>query len=118
MKKVILASVLAAAATVAIDAQAAITAVCTGGAAASADVASGSTNFVKVGFKARCSNNIHLMGDDNGTYYRVGAASVKGKFAYFGSTMGGAISPAGTSCAATGCVAADASNAVTNAASS
>lgn len=118
MKKVILASVLAAAATVAVDAQAAVSSICSGGAAASANVASGSTSFVKVGFNARCSNNIHLMGDDNGTYYRVGAASVKGKFAYFGSTMGGAISPAGTACASTGCVANDASSAVTNAASS
>jgi len=118
MKKVILASVLAAAAAVSVDAQAAASAICTGGAAGQITIASAASSFIKVGFTARCSNNIYSAGDDGGTYYRVGAASAKGKFAYSGSTMGGAITPGGTSCAATGCTASDAANAVTNAASS
>ncbi len=106
MKKIILGSVLAVAAVASMNAQAAATAVCTGGAAQSASIASG-TNFVKNQFNARCSNNVMLVGEDLQTIYQAGGASVKGKSSFGGSTAGGGVT--GAPCtSATGCVSADA----------
>ena len=115
MKKVILASVVAVAA---INANAASVSYCAGGTAMSFSVAAGTgTEFVRSQFTGRCSANVHLVGDDNASYYRVGSASGKGKQSFGGSTIGGGIT--GTNCASTtGCAASDASNAATNAASS
>ncbi|MCK6404931.1 MAG: hypothetical protein L6Q60_02830 [Rhodocyclaceae bacterium] len=106
MKKIILGSVLAVAAATSMNAQAAATAICTGGAAQSASVASG-TNFIKNQFNARCSNNIMLVGEDLQNVYQAGGASTKGKSRFGASTAGGGIT--GVPCAsATGCISADA----------
>lgn len=122
MKKVILASVAVAALAsgVSSQVQAAAESFCAGGAAGSSSVtaASGTDKFVKVPFSPKCSANTHVFGDDNNTYYRVGAASAKGKFPFYGSTMGGGVVASTTACASTGCVANDASSAVTQGASS
>ncbi len=117
MKKIILATVLVAAA--AGSAHATTASICAGvpsnAQTVSAD-STGATTFVRVAFTPKCSNNVHLIGDDNTTYYRVGAASIKGKNAFGGSSTGGAVQPSGT-CAATGCTSADAASAATNASS-
>lgn len=124
MKKVILASVTVAALTVGMSqqAQAAASSFCAGGAAGASLVpaVSATDAFVRVPFTPKCSANTHVFGEDSGTYYRVGAASAKGKYPYAGSTMGGGVTaaPAANTCATTGCVASDASGAVTLAASS
>jgi hypothetical protein len=117
MKKVILASV-AVIATVAVNtahATAAAASFCGGGTAgASAVTASSATdNFVRVPFSPKCSANTHVYGEDNNTYYRVGAASAKGKFPFYGSTVGGGVVASTTSCAATGCIGTDATGALT-----
>jgi hypothetical protein len=117
MKKVILASVAVVAVMSAGSANAASSAFCSGGSAMSFSIAtpaSTATDFVKTSFNARCSSNVHLVGDDQGLYYRVGATSIKGKQAFGGSTMGGGVT--GTNCAGTACTATDASAAATNAA--
>ena len=116
MKKVILSSVLAAAAIGSVSpANATSTAqqFCSGisGTGATADNSSSATSFVKVAFAPKCSANVFLYGSDSDTYYRVASASAKGKTSFAGSTMGGGIAAAGT-CAATGCTAADATSAL------
>ncbi|MRR49769.1 MAG: hypothetical protein EG825_02465 [Rhodocyclaceae bacterium] len=113
MKKVILASVLATVAVGAANAAVDVTA-CTSGTAAA--VNSSATGFVKVQFTPKCSANTVVFGEDNGTYYRVGSYSVKGKNAFGGSTMGGGVSA--TLCAGTSCAASDATTALSAAASS
>lgn len=110
MKKVILASIAVAATVATGMAQAAAdTTFCTGAAAGSSTVSasSGTDKFVKVQFSPKCSANTHVVAEDSNTYYRVGAASGKGKFPFYGSTVGGGVVASTTSCAATGCVAAD-----------
>lgn len=105
MKKVILGSVLAVAAAASMDAMAVT--LCTGGNAGSAAVSvQGSTYFIKSGFTARCSANVALAYDEGTTYMRVGAASIKGKNMFGGTSVGGAVS--GTACATSGCVSGDA----------
>ncbi len=110
MKKVILGAVLAAAAVSSMNAQAAATAICGGGNAAQATVQPGTGSaggFVKTLFTARCSNNVHLVGEDATTYYQSGATSIKGKNAFGASSAGGGVT--GSGCAsATGCVSNDA----------
>lgn len=115
MKKVILASVLAAAAVGSANAAVDVT-VCTGNAGNGSAVASGATLFVKVGFTPKCSANVYLFGEDNGIYYRVGSTSVKGKNAFGGSSNGGGI--AARVCGATPCAVSDATTALSAAASS
>lgn len=116
MKKVILASVLAVAA---MSAQAAAVSqtFCAGGAAGSGAAANVNTatdaNFVKSTFTPKCSANTHVVGRDDGSYYRVGSGSTKGKTAFAGGTGGGAVVAAGT-CASTGCVLSDATTAMTS----
>jgi len=116
MKKVILSSVLAAAAIGSVSvANAASTAqsFCSGvsGSGAAADASSSATSFVKVTFNPKCSANVFLYGSDSDAYYRVGSSSAKGKTRFAGSTMGGGIAAAGT-CAATGCSISDATTAL------
>lgn len=117
MKKVILASVLAAAA---MSAQAAdVTQVfCSGGTAGSGTAANVNTatdaNFVKSAFTPKCSANTHVTGDDGASWYRVGSASVKGKTRYAGGSAGGAVVAAGACSTPTACAAADASAAMTS----
>jgi hypothetical protein len=124
MKKIILASVLAVAAVSSAHATGAASALCAGvPTAASAVTADGSTatqitSFVRVGFTPRCSNNVHLVGDDEQIYYRVGAASVKGKNAFGGSSVGGAVQPFASCPSTAGCVSGDAVSAANAALSS
>lgn len=121
MKKVILASVMAVAAISSMSgvAHATTQQICAG-AAGNGSVPSNATDgtlFVRAAFSPKCSNNVLLYGDDMVTYYRTGAASTKGNQSFAGSTNGGSIVSVGT-CASTGCVAGDASAAVTAGASS
>lgn len=115
MKKVILASVLAAGAIASFQANAASTAVCTGagaGSQANAVGAGAATDFVKNAFTAKCSSNVHLVGESTtATYLRVGSGSVKGGRSFMGSTAGGSV--ASSAACATGCAATDASAAAT-----
>lgn len=116
MKKVILGTVLAAAAAASMNVQAASASVCSGGNAASASVAGG-TGFVKTQFNARCSNNVYLVGSDETTYYLAGAISIKGKNRFGASSAGGGVT--GSGCAsATGCTASDASGVLSTLATS
>ena len=90
MKKIILTAVTVAAAAASINAQAATTAVCSGGGAAQTvtSIASAATSILKTAFTPKCSANVILQYEDATTYMRVGSASVKGKNAFGGSTMG------------------------------
>lgn len=120
MKKIILASVLAVSA---VGANAAVSAICAGNPAqvsavtADPSSATAATTFVRVGFTPKCSNNVHLVGDDGTIYYRVGAASIKGKNSFGGSSTGGAVQPFASCAGSSGCVSADAASAATNASS-
>jgi hypothetical protein len=116
MKKIILGSVLAVAAIS--SANAAATAICSGIPSSAQPVTTDASSFVRTQFTPKCSNNVHLVGDDNQAYFRVGAASTKGKNAFGGSSVGGAVQPYTTCASATGCSATEASAAATNAASS
>lgn len=108
MKKVILGAVLATAAVASMDAMAVT--VCSGGSGTSAAVSvQGGTYFIKAGFTARCSNNVALAYDEDQTYMRVGAVSLKGRNRFGGSSVGGAVT--GVPCATSGCVAGDATTA-------
>jgi hypothetical protein len=116
MKKVILASVLAAAAmsaSMSVQAASSSQVFCSGtaGSGAAATITA-STNFVKSVFTPKCSANTHVTGVDGDSYYAVGAGSVKGKTRYAGGSGGGAVVAAGSCSAATGCVASDASTAM------
>ena len=118
MKKVILASVVTVTAVSAMNnAAAVVVSACSGGAAAGYSwtvVTATDQNFVNQPFNGRCSANVFLVGDDNGAYFRVGAASAKGKSVFVGSSMGGGVTPLTTVCSATGCVSADVSSGVTH----
>lgn len=116
MKNIILGTVLAVAAVGPVSA--AISAICSGIPSNAIAVTSDATSFVRTQFTPKCSNNVHLMGDDGQAYYRVGAASSKGKNAFGGSSVGGAVQPYTQCTAATGCGAAEASSAANAAASS
>lgn len=108
MKKVILCSVLAAAAISSMNAQAASSSFCSGGAATNGVAASAGTSFIKQAFTPKCSTNVYLVGDEvSVTSFAVGAASAKGKTFFGGSSEGGAVQSYGT-CAATGCTLANA----------
>ena len=94
MKNVVMGSVLAIAAVTSLSANAAT--VCTGGSAKDGAVFSAGTNFVKVGFTPKCSANVFLDGTEtSATLFKVGAASVKGKMYFGGSTAGGAVGAMG-----------------------
>lgn len=114
MKKVILASVLAVAATSVYSA--ASQTYCSGGTAVSGNTAAVSTtsgqDFIKSSFTPKCSANTFVSGQDGGSYYRVGSGSAKGKTRFAGTSVGGAVVAAGACASATACVASDASNAM------
>lgn len=114
MKKVILGSVVAAAAVMSMDAGAATA--CTGGSANTVSIAA-TSNFIKTGFAARCSNNSVVTYDDQPTYIKVGGTSVKGKNAFGASSAGGGVTGVGCT-SATGCVSGDAQAAMSAAPSS
>ena len=92
MKNVIMGSVLAVAAVTSLSANAATASVCTGAAAANGQAVPPGTNFVKVGFTPKCSSNVILTYEDtSATVFKVGAASLKGKTVFAGSSLGGAV---------------------------
>ena len=105
MKKSILGTVFVLACALSTSASAA--ALCSGGAATSVDLPTGS--FVKVPrAKVKCSANVFLDGvDSSNTVYAVGAASAKGKKYFTGNTAGGAVRAVGD-CAGATCAASDA----------
>lgn len=98
MKKIVLASVLAAAAISSMNAANAATAgqVCSGPTTASNGsftVDTSATNeFVKVAFTPKCSANVIMQYSSNATSLGVVAASGKGKTLFGGGTNGGGVS--------------------------
>ena len=118
MKNIIMGSVLAIAAVTSLSANAAVS-ICTGAGAATngATVTASATSFVKQTFIPKCSANVFLTGDDaSATLYKVGAASLKGRFTFGGSSAGGAVSSAGLACATAGACAQSDANAAAAAA--
>jgi hypothetical protein len=121
MKKVILASVLAATAvsmTNNANAAAVTGTICNAATAAGngTGVAIGTgtdNNFVKTAFTPKCSANTFVVGEDGGTYFRTGSASQKGKNRFAGSSAGGGVAAAG-SCSGTACAASDATTAMSS----
>ena len=99
MKNVIMGSVLAVAAVTSLSVNAAPVAVCSGIAAGDGKSfvgATGSTNFVKQSFTPKCSANVFMDGEEtSATVFRAGAASLKGKQRFGGSTVGGAVANMG-----------------------
>ena len=123
MKKIILSSVVAAAAAVSVSApvQAAAntTAICAASTTATSSTATiALTGFIKTVFTPKCSANVYLTGDDQTSYYGAGAASLKGKNVFQGSTAGGGVRASTTCASATGCTATEADTAATTAPSS
>ena len=118
MKKVILNSVMAAAKLASLTAGAATgtATICTGNstAGAGAAVTTATDTFVKVSFTPKCSANVYMTDNDQGTYYGAGSASTKGKQSFRGSTAGGSITK-DADCAATGCTSSNAATAAGNA---
>lgn len=118
MKKVILASVLAVVAMSANSASATAAYCAALSASGSGTPATLNTatdqNFVKSAFTPKCSANTHVTGEDAGSYFRVGSGSTRGKTAYAGTSVGGAVVAAGACGAATGCAVSDATTAMTN----
>ena len=110
MKKIILASVLAASAATAVssaNAAAVSGAACpalavAGSGTAVATNAATDANFVKTGFTPKCSANTHVTYEDGGSFFRVGSGSTKGKTKFGGSSAGGGVVSAGTCASATG----------------
>lgn len=119
MKKVILATVLAASAvSMTTNANAAVVTgtICNAANAAGSGtgVATGSAtdnNFVKTAFTPKCSANTIVVGEDGGTYFRTGSASSKGKNRFAGSSAGGGVAASG-SCGGTACAISDATTAM------
>ncbi len=112
MKKIILASVVAAGAIASGHANA--TAICTGVSPAAAATANpgivSGTDFARTAFTPKCSANVFLKADNGVTYFRVGSASAKGSRSFMGSSAGGSVTSSVT-CVA--CTAADAAAAAT-----
>ncbi|EXI74303.1 MAG: hypothetical protein AW07_01845 [Candidatus Accumulibacter sp. SK-11] len=103
MKNIILGSVLAVAAVTSLSAHAVAQSICSGTAAGNGAQVNAGTNFVKVDFIPKCSANVLLQGNDlSSTVYLVGAASVKGKNTFKGSSVGGSVG-VHTACSASPC---------------
>jgi FlaG/FlaF family flagellin (archaellin) len=93
MKKIILASVVAVSAVSSMSgamaaSSATASAVCAGSAGSGTQVTADTATFVKTAFSPKCSANVHLAGQDGGTYYRVGSTNTKGGRAWMGSSAG------------------------------
>lgn len=96
MKNVIMGSVLAVAAVTSLSANAAVVDVCTGGVAKDGTKFTSASTFVKIEFTPKCSANVLLAGDESSsTLFKVGAASLKGKNMFAGSTAGGSVGNVG-----------------------
>ena len=87
-RKAIYASVVGTVVVMSGAAQAA--AIC-GGTAGNGSAISGSTDFIKVTFTPKCSNNVLLDGIDSAAAYFVKSASTKGKTVYGGATNAGTV---------------------------
>ncbi len=122
MKKIVLGSVLAMSALASLQAQAQVVTACSAANVASNGAsfsAGGSTSFIKVGFRPKCSANVWLLGQTlNALTFRVGSASAKGKSSFGGSSFGGSVARFSDCAANAPCGAAAASSALVNAASS
>lgn len=118
MKKIILGSVLAVALTQTSHATTQTVCAAPSAAANGASVTADTTTFVKTAFTPKCSANVHLIGDDQGTYYGAGSVSSKGKNSFVGSTAGGGVKASVSCAAATGCTSAEAATAAAAAPSS
>ncbi len=93
----------------------------TAAAASTASITASGTTFVKQDItagKVKCSANVHLVGNDGGSYFGVGAVSAKGKSIFQGSSAGGSVSSSGNCTTAGACTATEAATAATNAPSS
>ncbi len=109
MKKVILASVLATVAVASINANAATSGtVCAAptsagnGISFAAPATTVTDEMVVNGFQAKCSANVHLVYDQQKSYFRVGAVSSAGSRSFRGSTAGGSVTSNAT-CSGTSC---------------
>jgi len=122
MKKIVLGSVLAMSALASLQAQAQAVTFCSAANVAGngASVSGGgSTSFIKVGFRPKCSANVWLLGQTlNALTFRVGSASSKGKSSYNGSSFGGSVARYSDCPVAAPCGANAASDALIHAASS
>lgn len=114
MKKIILGSVLAAAA-ISSQAGTVTQTICSGGATATNGQTVAAGGFVKTAFTPKCSANVFLAADDMTSYYGAGASSGKGKNVFQGSTAGGGVRASTTCASATGCTSAEAMTAATTA---
>lgn len=115
MKKIILASVFAAASLFSLSASA--VAICAGASTAGSGTApaagNAGTNFMVVAITPKCSANVYMDGVDGtgGAWFAAGANSAKGKYSYPASTSSGGVG-AGVACAvAGGCTATEAATA-------
>lgn len=120
MKKTMYVSVVLAGLLGSLNAFAADTTICGGGAAAAGTApASGTagTNFMVSAISPKCSANVNLAGTDgtSGAWYAVGSNSVKGKSTFGGHTNGGAVVKNGDCAVAGGCTAAESVTARTTA---
>ena len=107
MKKIIVALSLCAVSAVSMAASSAI---CTTG---TGSQVAGGTDFVKSSFTPKCSANTSVAFDQSANSAAVGAISTKGNQIFGGHTNGGAVAKLSTGgdCAASGCVAGDATTA-------
>ncbi len=113
MKKIILASVIAAGSLFSLGAFADATVICTGAGTAAPGVAplvgTAGTHYMVVAITPKCSANVNMAGVDgtSGAWYAAGSNSVKGKNSYPASTSSGGVGT-GVACAiAGGCTAAE-----------
>lgn len=116
MKKLIVTLSLCVASSVSM---AAVIDVCTGTAGNAVNAIPSDTtgaSFVRTGFTPKCSVNTQVKFDQSAAVAAVGSASTKGNQVFGGHTNGGAVAQDTTiTCASTGCTAANAGTALTNA---
>jgi len=92
MKRIIFGAGFLVAAVASLPASAANQSICTAVTTAGNGAAVAVGSFVKVTFTPKCSANVFLTGNDqNANLYTVGAASIKGKSYFDGSSAGGAV---------------------------
>ena len=117
MKRIIFASAVIAT-LVAGTATAANTVICAAptSAGAGTNVTASSTTFIKQDLVLnKCSANVHLVANDGGSFFGVGAVSSKGKSIFQGSSAGGAVKSTGLCATAGKCLDSEAATSATNA---
>lgn len=119
MKKLIFASAVVATVAASAQAQAAASTFCTAGTAAYGSTvtqSATSSTFLKQNLSnVKCSANVYLVGNDATSYYSVGAASLKGKTTFAGSSNGGGVKSAGNCATAGACKDTEANSAANSA---